>query len=130
MYLSTWSYCREFFSAFRQSYSKVSSLRLHSYVGCRMPLFGKSNGGREVKVLEGVTGNVKSDWDDDAWVPSDLVHEPPLLSVTQPKGSFCTIDARFQVALDPDGVYDIITDPNNRRVFKNIKVKFRLTLCP
>lgn len=79
--------------------------------------------------LDGVEGGGKSVLEDDAWVPADFAHEPPVLKVTQPKGSFCQIDARFSVALPPDGVYDIITDPNNRRVFKNIKeVVFRKVL--
>eukprot|EP01018_Ginkgo_biloba_P013737 Gb_24414 [translate_table: standard] len=76
-----------------------------------------------VAVLEGVEGDGKSHIADDAsWVPSEFVHEPPVINVTQPKGSFCQIDARFSVPLSPIEVYDIITDPNNRRVFKNIKV--------
>ncbi|CAK9228015.1 unnamed protein product, partial [Sphagnum troendelagicum] len=72
--------------------------------------------------LDGVEGDGKTAIQDDAWLPSDsFVHEPPVLKVMQPKGTFCEIQARFSVALPPDGVYDIITDPNNRRVFKNIK---------
>lgn len=76
---------------------------------------------KEEKVLEGVD-NAKSAYSDEAWTQSELLQEPPLLQITQPKGSFCTIDTRFAAALDPDGVYDILTDPNNHRVFKNIKV--------
>jgi len=73
--------------------------------------------------LDGVEGDGKTAIQDDAWLPSDsFVHEPPVLKVMQPKGTFCEIQARFSVALPPGGVYDIITDPNNRRVFKNIKV--------
>lgn len=73
--------------------------------------------------LDGVEGDGKTAIQDDAWLPSDsFVHEPPVLKVMQPKGTFCEIQARFSVALPPDGVYNIITDPNNRRVFKNIKV--------
>ena len=83
---------------------------------------------KEEKVLEGVD-NPKSAYSDEAWEPSELIHEPPLLLVTQPKGSFCTIDTRFAAALDPDGVFDIITDPNNHRVFKNIKVWIPLCLA-
>jgi hypothetical protein len=76
---------------------------------------------KEEKVLEGVEGNGKSAYSDDVWAPADMLYEPPLLEVTQPKGSFCTIHTRFAAALDPDGVYDIVTDPNNHRVFRNIK---------
>jgi len=80
--------------------------------------------------LDGVDGGGKTELEDEAWQPTaEFVHEPPVLEVTQPKGSFCQIDARFSVALDPEGVYNIITDPNNRRVFKNIKeVVFRKVL--
>lgn len=82
----------------------------------------ESNKAGSEQVLEGIDGHGKSAYTDEAWAPSEVLHEPPLLKVTQPKGSFCTIDARFAVSLDPDGVYDIIIDPNNRHVFKNIKV--------
>lgn len=47
------------------------------------------------------------------------------MEVIQPKGSLC---AQFSVALNPDGEYNIITDLNNRRVFKNIKVRVNLVL--
>jgi hypothetical protein len=80
-------------------------------------------GGDEVRALDGVDGGGQTELEDEAWVPAEFAREPPVLEVTQPKGSFCQIDARFSVALNPDGVYNIITDPNNRRVFKNIKVR-------
>lgn len=83
----------------------------------------------EEVVLEGVDGDGKTHIADEAWAPLEFVHEPPLLTVTQPKGTFCQIDARFSVPVPPDDVYDIITDPNNRRVFKNIKeVAYRKVL--
>eukprot|EP00250_Pteridium_aquilinum_P027712 c3555_g1_i1 orf=174-881(+) len=79
--------------------------------------------------LDGVDGDGKTHIEDEAWAPLEFVHEPPVLNVTQPKGSFCQIDARFSVPLPPDDVYNIITDPNNRRVFKNIKeVAYRKVL--
>lgn len=84
---------------------------------------------KEEKVLEGVEGNGKSAFSDDVWAPADMLYEPPLLEVTQPKGSFCTIHTRFAAALDPDGVYDIVTDPNNYRVFRNIKVSPTPLMC-
>lgn len=83
----------------------------------------------EDKVLEGVDNSGKVDLDDEAWVPTELMQEPSVLEVTQTKGSFCEIDVHFSVPLDPDGVYDILTDPNNHRVFKNIKeVTYRKVL--
>lgn len=79
--------------------------------------------------MDGVDGDGKTLIEDEAWAPLEFVHEPPVLTVTQPKGSFCQIDARFSVPVPPDDVYDIITDPNNRRVFKNIKeVAYRKVL--
>lgn len=83
----------------------------------------------EEKVLEGVDNSGKVDLDDEAWVPTELMQEPLVLEVTQGKGSFCEIDVDFAVPLDPDGVYDILTDPNNHRVFKHIKeVTYRKVL--
>lgn len=83
----------------------------------------------EEKVLEGVDNSGKVDLDDEAWVPTELMQEPSVLEVTQTKNSFCEIDVHFSVPLDPDGVYDILTDPNNHRVFKNIKeVTYRKVL--
>ncbi|KAL2621234.1 hypothetical protein R1flu_001439 [Riccia fluitans] len=47
---------------------------------------------------------------------------PPVLSIV-------TSTRNRQVCLPPDDVYDIITDPNNRRVFKNVKeVTYRKVL--
>lgn len=78
------------------------------------------------RALDGVEDDGKTVLEDEAWVATDdFVHEPPVMKVTQPNGSFCQIDARFSVALPPDGVYNVITDPNNRRVFKNIKVTWK-----
>lgn len=71
--------------------------------------------------LEGVENQGTSPVDDESWKPTEFLHKPVVLAVTQPEGSFCQIDARFSVPLPPDDVYNIITDPNNRRVFKNIK---------
>lgn len=39
-----------------------------------------------------------------------------------PKGSFCNLNVKVNVGLPPDAVYNIVTDPDNKRVFKNIKV--------
>ena len=45
----------------------------------------------------------------------------PEVSVTQGNGTFCEIHSCFSVPVSDD-VYDLITDPENKRVFKNIKV--------
>lgn len=46
-----------------------------------------------------------------------------LLQVTVPKGSLCNLDVAVNVGLPPDAVYNIVTDADNKRVFKNIQVK-------
>ncbi|KAL9240950.1 hypothetical protein vseg_015115 [Gypsophila vaccaria] len=54
--------------------------------------------------------------DDPTWVD-----QPPEIDVTVPKGSLCNLYAKVDVGLPPDAVYNIVTDPDNKRVFKNIK---------
>ncbi|KZV17821.1 hypothetical protein F511_01630 [Dorcoceras hygrometricum] len=49
------------------------------------------------------------------------VDHPPEIKVTVPKGSLCNLDMKVNVGLPPDAVYNIVTDPDNKRVFKNIK---------
>ncbi|KAK7386875.1 hypothetical protein VNO78_27221 [Psophocarpus tetragonolobus] len=49
------------------------------------------------------------------------VDKPPLIKVTTPKGSLCNLNVEVDVGLPPDAVYNIVIDPDNRRVFKNIK---------
>lgn len=51
-------------------------------------------------------------WDDDA---------PPGIEVIVPKGSLCQLNVKANVGLPPDAIYNIVTDPDNRRVFKNIQ---------
>lgn len=46
---------------------------------------------------------------------------PPDIKVTVPKGSLCNLNLEVNVGLPPDAVYNIVTDPDNKRVFKNIK---------
>nr|GMD95794.1 uncharacterized protein LOC109166813 [Ipomoea batatas]GMD98788.1 uncharacterized protein LOC109166813 [Ipomoea batatas] len=41
--------------------------------------------------------------------------------VTVPKGSLCNLNVKVNVGLPPDAVYNIVTDPENKRVFKNIQ---------
>ncbi|KAH7859327.1 hypothetical protein Vadar_034678 [Vaccinium darrowii] len=49
------------------------------------------------------------------------VDQSPSIKVTVPKGSLCNLDVGVNVGLPPDAVYDIVTDPDNKRVFKNIQ---------
>ncbi|KAB2084391.1 hypothetical protein ES319_A05G330400v1 [Gossypium barbadense] len=50
------------------------------------------------------------------------VNPPPEIEVSVAKGSLCYLKATIDVGLPPDAVYNIVTDPDNRRVFKNVKV--------
>ncbi|CAN6453081.1 unnamed protein product [Victoria cruziana] len=50
------------------------------------------------------------------WVDCD-----PRIEVSVPKGSLCNLNVEFEIGLPPDAVYNILTDPENKRVFKNIK---------
>ncbi|XVF43999.1 hypothetical protein PTKIN_Ptkin02bG0084700 [Pterospermum kingtungense] len=49
------------------------------------------------------------------------INQHPEIKVSVPKGSLCNLKASVDVGLPPDAVYNIVTDPDNRRVFKNIK---------
>lgn len=60
---------------------------------------------------------------------SSWVDEIPVLEVTVPKGALCKFDSHFELGIPPDAVYNILTDPGNKRVFKNIEeVKYRKVL--
>ncbi|KAJ3683398.1 hypothetical protein LUZ60_013625 [Juncus effusus] len=47
--------------------------------------------------------------------------EHPEIKVTVPEGSLCNLNVKFKAGLPPDAIYNIIIDPENKRVFKNIK---------
>lgn len=47
--------------------------------------------------------------------------QTPHIKVSVPKGSLCNLSVNVNVGLPPDAVYNIVTDPDNKRVFKNIK---------
>ncbi|PSS26867.1 17-beta-hydroxysteroid dehydrogenase type 6 like [Actinidia chinensis var. chinensis] len=49
------------------------------------------------------------------------VDQTPEIKVTVPKGSLCNLGVEVNIGLPPDAVYNIVTDPDNKRVFKNIK---------
>ncbi|MCO5590733.1 hypothetical protein L7F22_044708 [Adiantum nelumboides] len=58
----------------------------------------------------------------EAWKQNpSWVDHPPVMQVSAPKGTLCHIESTFQIGIPPDAVYDIVTDPENKRVFKNIK---------
>ena len=39
-----------------------------------------------------------------------------------PKGTLCQVNSQFKIGIPPDTVYNILIDPANKRVFKNIEV--------
>ncbi|XP_020585161.1 uncharacterized protein LOC110027884 isoform X2 [Phalaenopsis equestris] len=43
------------------------------------------------------------------------------LQVSVPEGSLCNLNVKCNVGLPPDAVFNIVVDPENKRVFKNIK---------
>ncbi|XP_023538140.1 uncharacterized protein LOC111798998 [Cucurbita pepo subsp. pepo] len=47
--------------------------------------------------------------------------KPPQIKVSVPKDTLSKLDVKVDVGLPPDAVYNIVTDPDNKRVFKNIK---------
>ncbi|XP_062159018.1 uncharacterized protein LOC133866492 [Alnus glutinosa] len=49
------------------------------------------------------------------------VDQPPEIKVSVPRGSLCNLNVNVNVGLPPDAVYNIVIDPDNKRVFKNIK---------
>lgn len=49
------------------------------------------------------------------------IDPPPDVKVSVPKGSLCNLNVKVNIGLPPDTVFDIVTDPENKRVFKNIK---------
>ena len=53
-----------------------------------------------------------------------VINKEPVtfLQVTAPKGSTSNLHMKFDVGLPPDAVYNIVTDPDNKRVFENVKV--------
>ncbi|KAL4586933.1 hypothetical protein LXL04_011581 [Taraxacum kok-saghyz] len=48
-------------------------------------------------------------------------NQPPTIEVSVPKGSFCQLKVDVNVGLPPDAIYNIVTDPDNKKVFKNIQ---------
>lgn len=47
--------------------------------------------------------------------------QPPVIEVIVPKDSLCQLNVKANVGLPPDAIYNIVIDPDNRRVFKNIQ---------
>ncbi|XP_076920158.1 uncharacterized protein LOC143581218 [Bidens hawaiensis] len=47
--------------------------------------------------------------------------QPTSIEVVVPKGSLCQLNVKTHVGLPPDAIFNIVIDPDNRRVFKNIQ---------
>ncbi|ONK68571.1 uncharacterized protein A4U43_C05F13460 [Asparagus officinalis] len=57
-----------------------------------------------------------------AWKENpNWVGQSPEITVSVPKGSLCNLKVKFNVGLPPDAIYNIVIDPDNKRVFKNIQ---------
>ncbi|KAL8157089.1 hypothetical protein AgCh_001979 [Apium graveolens] len=57
-----------------------------------------------------------------AWKENPFwIEQPPDIKVTVPKGSLSHLTLEVNVGLPPDALYNIVTNPDNKRVFKNIK---------
>eukprot|EP00246_Nothoceros_aenigmaticus_P004235 TRINITY_DN15687_c0_g1_i1.p1 TRINITY_DN15687_c0_g1~~TRINITY_DN15687_c0_g1_i1.p1 ORF type:complete len:323 (+),score=53.47 TRINITY_DN15687_c0_g1_i1:226-1194(+) len=60
---------------------------------------------------------------------SSWKEETPNLEVTVPKGSLCELRSEFIVGIPPNALFDILIDPENKRVFKDIQaLNFREVL--
>ncbi|KAL2903290.1 Phosphoserine aminotransferase [Bienertia sinuspersici] len=119
--------CRKFFLQAPQ--------RLQNFFKAHLGGLGKKGGKKgeteEVHILQQVVKKEQrssTDWEADLqkqlqlWRANPYWSEiPPEIDVTVPKGSLCNLRVKFDVGLPPDAVYDIVTDPDSKRVFKNIK---------
>ncbi|KAL2641323.1 hypothetical protein R1flu_008910 [Riccia fluitans] len=69
-------------------------------------------------------------WDLEPWIKNpSWEDDTPIMEVTVPEGALCQLNSTFKIGLPPSAVFDILSDPANKRVFKNIKeVKYRKVL--
>ncbi|KAG6654545.1 hypothetical protein I3843_05G141200 [Carya illinoinensis] len=121
------------FKAFDSAFSSLFVQLPHTLQNCLMSRFQ-----RLAKDMEGVklgTPALRKEkgsstpWEVDlekqmlAWSenPSWVDDQPPKIKVSVPKGSLCNLNVKVNIGLPPDAVYNIVTDPDNKRVFKNIK---------
>ncbi|KAI7979137.1 hypothetical protein LOK49_Contig494G00002 [Camellia lanceoleosa] len=91
------------------------SLKEIMMYGSRQPLLGKDKA--PSNPLEVDLEKQLQVWKEN---PTWVDHSPEI-KVTVPKGSLCNLNVEVNVGLPPDAVYNIVTDPDNKRVFKNIK---------
>ncbi|XP_015894751.3 uncharacterized protein LOC125420002 [Ziziphus jujuba] len=85
---------------------------------------GSKSGRFDNKVVKGTSTTLGVDLEKQlqAWGENpSWVDQTPEIKVTVPKGSLCNLNVNVNIGLPPDAVYNIVTDPDNKRVFKNIK---------
>lgn len=113
--------------AFARFFSQVP-LKLHNILKSRFNRFKKPVDGQDSTLLcprkEQKSSSCKADLDKQLqlWRENPVWDvETPRIDVRVPKGSLCNLYVSFDLGLPPDAVYNIVIDPDNRRVFKNIK---------
>ncbi|KAL2344343.1 hypothetical protein Fmac_005628 [Flemingia macrophylla] len=100
-----------------QSVVKSRLSRLAKQDGMSLVRSVKRNGNRSVCYSEAELNEQLQAWrENPSWDD-----KPPIIKVTAPKGSLCNLNVEVDAGLPPDAVYNIVIDPDNRRVFKNIK---------
>ncbi|KAJ1423053.1 START-like domain superfamily [Sesbania bispinosa] len=100
-----------------QNILKSQLSRLAKQNGMNLVRSGQRNENRSFSASEAELNEQLQAWRaNPSWVD-----KPPQIKVTVPKGSLCNLNVEVDVGLPPDAVYNIVTDPDNRRVFKNIK---------
>ncbi|XP_057949044.1 uncharacterized protein LOC131144422 isoform X2 [Malania oleifera] len=107
--------------------------KFHSCIMSRLNKFAKDNEetnsesrslGKEKGSYAGFEVNLEKQLQ--AWKDNPIwTNQPPEIKVSVPKGSLCNLNVKVNVGLPPDAVYNIVTDPDSKRVFKNIKMKFK-----
>ncbi|XP_065873777.1 uncharacterized protein [Euphorbia lathyris] len=111
--------------AFDPSFLVQLPNKLQNCLKLQLRKLGKDNEGAiSLKKQEETSTTLKVDLEKQlqSWRENPLWNdEPPQIKVSVPKGSLCNLSVKFDVGLPPDAVYNIVTDPDNRRVFKNIK---------
>lgn len=103
--------------------------RFQNFVKSRLQRLGKdSEGANSMSPLVKTWKGSSVPWEVDlekqmqAWRENpSWVDQPSVIKVSIPKGSFCNLSVNVNVGLPPDAVYNIVIDPDNKRVFKNIK---------
>ncbi|KAK4785829.1 hypothetical protein SAY86_002518 [Trapa natans] len=104
--------------------------KLHNSVKSQLNTFRKNSEGISVpgfflmkeKVMTTSDFNVNLEKQLQAWKENPVwVDQTPHIKASVPKGSLCNLRVKTDIGLPPDAVFNIVIDPDNKRVFKNIK---------